>query len=199
MRKIVSGFLALGLLAGTASAVNNAGLKPSFADLTWYANPSVAKRQMEAKGYTFQGDVKSDGAVDSIFDGKLLGIPVSVRLWFNSNKQLSKTSVVFDKKYDTNLYADWTLIKSNIDAKYGKGLDYSTITDNAKKYDFMLDNELQSDKELGVIWAFPTYRYGISLEVAKAYANDSENYLVLAYESPNWTQEMARRQKSSDF
>jgi hypothetical protein len=201
MRKISIGVMALGLslMLNSATAITNPALKPSFADLTWYSNHNAVKQQMRVKGYIFEGDIASSGAIDSSYSGQLLGLPVSIRHWFNSNKQLAKTTVIFRNQYGTNLYSSWKTIKASVDGKYGKGLDLTNVSSLGMQEFFMLDDELESGKQISNFWIFPTYKYGIFLNVEKAYTNDSKNYVILSYESPNWAQEITRRQKSSDF
>lgn len=197
MRKLALGLVLCGL-GNSALAISNPNLKPAFADLTWYANKSAVKQQMLKKGYTFDGEVPSNGAIDAVYTGTLLGIPVTIRHWFNNNNQLVKTNVIFRNSYDTDLYKRWNTVKSNIDSKYGLGVDYSDVNkQSVSKYS--LELQLGSGKSVGNIWLFPTYKYGIVLEIDQPYTNNNEYFVTLAYESPNWERELNRRNQSSDF
>lgn len=183
----------------SAGAISNPNLKPSFADSTWYSSRAAVDQQMQRKGYSFIGEIPTSRTIDMGYSGSLLGIPVKIRHWFNDKNQLVKTSIIFDKKYDTNLYSDWSTVKSSIDSKYGLGQSIVTITETGKRYDFALQNDITSGKSLSNIWFFPTYGYGIVLSVDKAYNNVNDLFLSVAYESPAWTKELDRRNKSSDF
>lgn len=198
MKKLALGLVLCGL-SSSALAISNPNLKPAFADLTWYANKSAVKQQMVKKGYVFSRDVTDAGAVDSVYTGTLVGIPVQIRHWFNNKNQLVKTSIVFNRKYDTNLYSDWETIKKSIDGKYGKGLELVTVNKDYKAHSSLIEMEIENGKSISSIWMFPTYKYAIGLEVSKAYQNDPDPYVNLSYESPAWGAEMDRREASSDF
>lgn len=185
---------------GSAMAVNNPSLKPSFADLTWYSNSNAVKQHMIKKGYVFQRNVARNKTTDSIYLGKIMGLPVIITTWFNDKNQLVKTSVVVDRDTSgSGLYPSWNTIKDNIDAKYGNGVDLSDFDNNLASSNTLVEYQLKSGKSILKGWLFPTYSYVIELSIDKVYNNNDSYYVSLSYESPAWSKEVTRRNNDSDF
>lgn len=155
---------------------------------------------MLKKGYVFEREVASSGATDVRYSGKIQGMPATILNYFNDKNQLVKTSIVFEKNYNSSLYRNWTNLKDSIVAKYGVGIDLSTVAKSRSyEYDFQIESELNNNKTLSYGWIFPTYNYAISLDVQQPFVNNNDYFVTLAYESPAWGGELKRRQNAGDL
>lgn len=190
---------ALVMFTSPATAVNNLSLKPSFAELVWYSTKSAVNQQLTRKGYIFERNSQGNGTIDSVYSGKLSGIPVTITNWFNDKDQLVKTGIVVKTSASSNLYSNWNALKDNIDTKYGNGIDISNANKSMTSYDSGTEYELKSGKTISKMWLFPTYNYSIGVLIDQAYNNDDSYYVILSYESPAWPKELIRRSNNNDF
>lgn len=198
MRKIAIWVGVLSVLTG-AQAVNNASLKPSFAELSWYSTKQDVQKQMSLKGYTFARELKDAGTTDVVYNGKILGVNAQIQHYFNPSNQLVKTSIVFERSFTSNIYTDWNYFKSNLEGKYGLGIAVNNVEKGYTSSNTMLDIALNDGSKLSAYWRFPTYNYFVYLDVSKIYINDNDYYLNLGYESPAWTKELQRRRNGGDL
>jgi len=154
---------------------------------------------MISKGYVFVGEVKSGTSIDVSFTGKLLGIPVNVRHYFNKSNQLVKTNIVFEKSYTSSLKSSFDSVRGSLTNKYGAGEDLIDVDKNYTSNDILIEMELKRGKKMSSLWTFPVNKYYIGLDLTQIYLNDDSYYLNLAYESPAWSKELDSRNQSNDF